>query len=108
MNKPLAGFTPEALELVKSYDWPGNIRELKNAIERAVVVAKGNQITPDELPIPRGAKAIPESQSLESMEKAHIKNILEQMGWNISKAAEVLKIDRVTLYNKIEKYGLRK
>jgi two-component system response regulator HydG len=108
MNKPLAGFTPEALELVKSYDWPGNIRELKNAIERAVVVAKGNQITPDELPIPRGAKTIPESQSLESMEKAHIKNILEQMGWNISKAAEVLKIDRVTLYNKIEKYGLRK
>ena len=50
----------------------------------------------------------PEGRSLEAVEKVHIKKLLEEMGWNITRTAEVLGIDRVTLYNKIEKYGLRK
>ncbi len=108
MNKPITQFAPEAMELLKDYDWPGNVRELKNAVERAIVVAKGPSINADELPISRMAKATPSDYSLEAVEKVHIKNILEQMGWNITRTAEVLRIDRATLYHKIEKYGLRK
>jgi DNA-binding NtrC family response regulator len=108
INKPINSFTSEAMEQLETYHWPGNVRELKNAIERAVVVAKGSCITEDDLPIPSCPKAVPEDQSLEALESAHIKNVLEQTGWNITRAAEILNIDRTTLYNKIEKYGLRK
>ena len=108
MSKQILGFTPEGLELLKKYDWPGNVRELRNAIERAIVVGKGNYITVADLPIPASPKIPPEDRSLEALEKAHVHNVLEEMGWNITHAAEALKIDRSTLYSKIEKYGLRK
>jgi DNA-binding NtrC family response regulator len=108
MNKPVTGFSSEAMEHLKAYDWPGNIRELRNAVERAVVVATAPTITAEQLPIPRTPKATARDQSLDAVEQAHIKNILEQVGWNITRASEVLGIDRTTLYNKIEKYGLRK
>jgi len=108
MSKQIFGFTPESMELLKKYDWPGNIRELKNAIERAIVVGKGNYITVGDLPIPASSKIPPEDRSLESVEKAHICNTLEETGWNITHAAEILKIDRSTLYGKIEKHGLRR
>ena len=108
MNKQVKGFTTEAMELMKNYNWPGNVRELKNAVERSIVVGKGKRIAAADLPIP-GHPAVPaEERSMEAVEKAHILNILEEMGWNISRAAETLKIDRTTLYNKIQKYGLRK
>jgi len=108
INKSVTGFTSEAMDKLKVHHWPGNVREMRNAIERAVVVAKGSSITVDDLPIAPCPEAVPEGQSLEAVEKAHIKNLLEQMGWNITRTAEVLGIDRATLYNKIEKYGLRK
>lgn len=108
MNKPITGFSPEAMELLKNYDWPGNVRELKNAVERAVVVSKGPFIHTEQLPIPSVAGVTPQKQTLEAVEKAHIQNILDQMGGNITRAAEVLGIDRATLYNKIEKYDLRR
>ena len=108
MNKLIRGFTPESMELLKKYDWPGNVRELRNAIERAVVVGKGEYITVADLPIPKYPSISPEDRSLEAVEKAHVFNVLEEMGWNISRAADLLKIDRTTLYNKIEKYDLRK
>ena len=107
-NKAVTAISPDTMEKLKQYDWPGNVRELRNAIERAVVVSKGTSITVDDLPIPTTLKAVPEDKSLESIERAHIKNILEQMGWNITRSAEVLGIDRATLYHRIEKYGLRK
>ena len=107
-NKAVTGISPEAMEKLKQYDWPGNVRELRNAIERAVVVAKGASITVEDLPIPSSSKALPDDQSLEAVERAQIKNVLEQMGWNITRSAEILGIDRATLYHKIEKYGLRK
>ncbi|MCK4385959.1 MAG: sigma-54-dependent Fis family transcriptional regulator [candidate division Zixibacteria bacterium] len=107
-NKAVTGISPDAMEKLKQYDWPGNVRELRNAIERAIVVAKGSSITVDDLPIPSSSKALPDDQSLEAVERAQIKNVLEQMGWNITRSAEILGIDRATLYHKIEKYGLRK
>lgn len=107
-NKPVTGISPDAMERLKEYGWPGNVRELRNAIERAIVVAKGSAITADDLPIPPTPKAVAEDHSLEAVESAHIRNVLEQMGWNITHSAEMLGIDRATLYNKIKKYGLRK
>ncbi|MDH4222817.1 MAG: sigma-54 dependent transcriptional regulator [candidate division Zixibacteria bacterium] len=108
LNKPVNSFSKETLDKLTTYDWPGNVRELKNAVERAIVVAKESCISVDDLPILPCSKDVPEDKSLEAIEKAHIKSLLEEMGWNITRTAEVLKIDRATLYNKIEKYGLRK
>jgi DNA-binding NtrC family response regulator len=108
MNKPVTGFSPQAVEKLKQYDWPGNVRELRNAIERSVVVAKGSNITVDDLPIPSTPRTEAHDQSLEALERAHIQGILQQMEWNITRSAEILGIDRATLYHKIKKYGLRK
>jgi transcriptional regulator with PAS, ATPase and Fis domain len=107
-NRPVTNFSPDSLEQLENYDWPGNVRELKNAVERAIVVAKGSTITVDDLPIPATGGTVPRSQSLESIEMAHIKNVLERNEWNITRSAEVLGIDRATLYHKIKKYELRK
>ncbi len=100
---------PEAMDALVRYDWPGNVRELENAIERAMVVGKPPELRAEDLPFQvLGKGALPASGSLASVEKAHVMNVLEQNHWNISRSAEVLQIDRATLYHKIEKYGLRK
>ena len=110
MNKNVTDISPEAMKILVQYDWPGNIRELRNTIERAlVVVGKKNRIEPDDLNLLFLSKGTPTGRnSLEDIEKVHIRRILEQSDWNISKSAETLKIDRVTLYNKIKKYGLQR
>jgi DNA-binding NtrC family response regulator len=109
LNKEPVQITSPAMQLLMDYDWPGNVRELENVIERALVIGRGQEIVTDDLPFSRkelGTEAFP--KSLKLMEKMHIKKILEEMGWNISKAARVLEIDRQTLYNKIEKYHIEK
>jgi DNA-binding NtrC family response regulator len=109
MAKPITRITPEAMDVLVRYDWPGNVRELENGIERAMVVGKPPAIVPDDLPFRITEKNhVPRSGSLASMERAHIAEVLEQHNWNITRSAETLEIDRVTLYNKISKYGLRK
>jgi DNA-binding NtrC family response regulator len=109
MNKDVTGISPEAMKMLTQYNWPGNIRELRNTIERAlVVVGKKNRIESEDLNLLFASKANAPGNSLEEMEKAHIQRILEQSDWNISRSAETLKIDRVTLYNKIKKYGLQR
>jgi DNA-binding NtrC family response regulator len=109
MNKAVTDISPEAMKILTQYNWPGNIRELRNTIERAlVVVGKKKRIEPDDLNLLFPPKANPPGNSLEEIEKAHIERILEQSDWNISRSAETLKIDRVTLYNKIKKYGLQR
>ena len=109
MNKNIKSISSEALDLLIRYDWPGNVRELQNAIERAMVVGKPPCIRVEDLPFQlNNPSRIREADSLADVEKIHIIDILDRTGWNITRAAEILKIDRVTLYNKIEKYGLRK
>ncbi|MDI6804711.1 MAG: sigma-54 dependent transcriptional regulator [Bacteroidota bacterium] len=109
MNKPVTQIDPEAMDVLVRYDWPGNIRELANAVERAMVVGKPPQIRKEDLPFQliniNGIK--PASDSIEEIEKIHILKILNQYNWNISKSAEVLDIDRATLYNKINKFNLK-
>ncbi len=107
MSKPVTGITDEAMDMFEQYAWPGNVRELRNVIERAVVLCQGETITPEHLSFPFRFKAQQRpGESLEDMEKDHIARIVEKAGWNISKASQILKIDRSTLYSKIKKYGL--
>jgi DNA-binding NtrC family response regulator len=109
MAKCIDAISPEAMDVLVRYNWPGNVRELENAIERAMVVGKPSSIRPQDLPFQLSEKNhVPTTGTLASMEKVHILNILEQNNWNISRSAEVLQIDRVTLYNKIQKYGFKK
>jgi len=109
MNKEEAKIAPEALKLLMGYDWPGNVRELENVIERGLVIGQTNEITPDDLPFSH-RQIVPEHlpDSLKMMEGMHVKRILDKNDWNISKAARTLEIDRQTLYNKIEKYKLKR
>jgi len=106
MNKPLITMETAALKRILEYPFPGNIRELENMIERAIVVGNGKKISLKDLPL---AKDIVDSsvESLDDFEKAFISQILNKYSWNISRTANALKVDRVTLYNKIKKYGLK-
>jgi len=109
MNKELVKIAPSALKLLMYYDWPGNVRELENVIERALVIGRSKEIVTDDLPFSRkelGSVEMP--KSLKLMEKLHIKGILEETNWNISKTARLLEVDRQTLYNKIAKYKIEK
>ena len=109
MGKPITSLSPEAMDTLVRYNWPGNVRELGNAIERAMVVGRPPALRPEDLPYQLTERNhILPAGSLAAVEKAHIASILEQNKWNISRSAEILQIDRVTLYNKIEKYGLKK
>jgi len=111
MNKKIKNISKEAMDFLMSYDWPGNVRELENAIERAMVVGKSNSITVDDLPFHvsrNNFELAGDEKSLSAMEKKYIYKTLIENGWNISKTAQILEIDRVTLYNKISKYDLRK
>ena len=109
MNKPVTRISAEAMELLTAYDWPGNVRELQNALERAVLVCAGREATAGDLPFHlNGPKEAPAGKSLSDMERLHVRRILHDSGWNITRAARLLEIDRVTLYNKIKRYGLEK
>jgi two-component system response regulator HydG len=99
----------DAIELLKRYDWPGNVRELENAIERAVVLAKSRGLRKHDFSFLQPA-AVPISRlpSLREMEKNHIQHILEDCNWNVTRAAKILEINRVTLHKMIKRYNLKR
>jgi DNA-binding NtrC family response regulator len=107
MNKRITRVSPAAMALLDRYLWPGNVRELENAIERAMVVAQEPEIREDDfalrLPIAEHAP-----RTLEDVEKDHILAVLQECKGNQTIAAEVLDIDRVTLHNKLKKYGWKR
>jgi transcriptional regulator with PAS, ATPase and Fis domain len=108
MDNHINTISPEAMDLLTTYDWPGNVRELSNAIERAMVVGHPPAIRPDDLPLRRPIRSEASAgESLAEMERRHIAAVLERTDGNITRAAEILRVDRVTVYNKIKKYGLR-
>jgi two-component system response regulator AtoC len=110
-KKELDGLSEEASRLLMKYDWPGNVRELENVIERAVVVAKGNIILPEDLPplaSSEGRFEPTSDMSLQELERKHILRVLQSNDWNITKTAKKLGIDRNTLSSKIKKYQISK
>jgi DNA-binding NtrC family response regulator len=109
MHKAVTEISPNAMDIMVQYDWPGNVRELENVMERAMVLAKPPAIQHTDLPFQLASKAHGlQADSIAAIERAHIEMILHRSGWNISRSADILDIDRVTLYNKISKYGLKR
>ncbi|WP_025321410.1 sigma-54-dependent transcriptional regulator [Deferrisoma camini] len=103
---------PETLRAMEAYHWPGNVRELKNVVRRACILAERPLLTPDLLPFGTGPRPLSPSgrhglSPLWVIERDHIRAVLESTNWNKSRAAEILGVDRKTLYAKIEKYALR-
>ncbi|HEY5510318.1 MAG TPA: sigma-54 dependent transcriptional regulator [Prolixibacteraceae bacterium] len=106
MNKAVMKIDTSALKRIEEYAFPGNIRELENMIERAIVVGNGKKISVKDLPIWKETST-PTLESLDDLGKKHILQILNKYNWNISASAKALQVDRVTLYNKIKKYDLK-
>ena len=106
MNKPPATIDPSAMKRIQEFNFPGNIRELENLIERAIVVGNGKRISLKDLPLEKSMVSS-NNESLEDIEKAYVLQILQKYEWNISRTARALKVDRVTLYHKIKKYNLK-
>lgn len=118
LKKEVVGFTPECTQCIQRYAWPGNVRELENIIERAVVLTRNRQLDPSDLP-PQVAEAAPTHQedpdiyrpcslkkALEQPEKRIIEQALRANNWNRQLTAQVLEINRTTLYKKMKRYGL--
>ncbi len=124
-KKPMK-FSREAVSEITGHNWPGNIRELENAVERAVILCNGETVRPEHLMLDHAAKPpaqsatqvrnhtahslaeIPVTASLRDVERAHIERVLEHKNWNQSAAAQLLGIDRKTLRNKIREFKLGK
>ena len=97
------------MEHLMRYNWPGNVRELENAIERAVVLSKSRTLEMEDFSFLR--EPSPElfhPMSLREMEKQHIQRVLEECGWNITRASKLLDINRVTLHKKIKRFDMQR
>ena len=111
MKKPLEGVSTEAMNALLGHEWPGNVRELRNVLERGAVVCTGTILQLVDLGLPVRADAAPRAGplgSLEEVERRHVAAVLSHTGGNVSQSARILGIDRVTLYNKMKKWGLRR
>jgi transcriptional regulator with PAS, ATPase and Fis domain len=114
-NRKVTGFTEEAVAALEGYSWPGNIRELQNVVERAVLLGKGELITPADLPrdiaggstirITRGGHRTLK-EALEEPERQIILEVLEAHAWNRNATADALGVNRTTLYKKMKRLGL--
>jgi transcriptional regulator with PAS, ATPase and Fis domain len=111
-NKLKLGITDEAMEILERYSWPGNIRELENVIEQAVLISKNKYIEVDDIPLkvqshqPAAFKSMGLKEALAEPEKSIIRRALEINHWNRQAAAQALDINRTTLFKKMKHYGL--
>lgn len=115
-RRSVDGVTPDALAALKSYEWPGNIRELEHTIERAVILGKGAMIGTEDLPahmVARGehdvglGPAVARQLTLRDLEREYIGKVLESTHANKTEAARILGVDRTTLYRKLEEYKFK-
>ena len=117
-RRELEPLSPEVVSCIRAYAWPGNLRELRNAIERAVILANGKRLNVEDFPaemlggnavvISTNGDILPQigsSISLEKLEDAHMRKILEHAP-SLTEAAEILGIDQATLYRKRKRIGL--
>jgi len=117
-NRQIQGLTASARNLVMSYSWPGNVRQLESAIERAILLCEGNEIQVEDLPVEirqEGTSASafnfklpPEGISFEEVERSLITQAMEQTNWNITRAAKLLGLSFRTLQYRLEKFGMKK
>jgi len=114
-NKHFTDFGPDAMERLLEYHWPGNVRELRNVIERAVILGSGRTLGADNFIISPSARAEQRAgdlpvrcESLQKMEKRLIQKVLNENDWQKSRTAEILGINRTTLWQKIKKYDLQR
>lgn len=103
-SKDVINLSSGVIEFMLNYSWPGNVRELENMIEHGVILSKGSAITMAELPQDIIHPAPAKEKTIEAITQRHILNVLEETNGNISKAANILGIRRMTLYNKLKKY----
>lgn len=107
-NKKFERVREDAMGMMLDYQWAGNVRELENVIERAVVIGQGVEVGPELLPFCRTEAPVdPEARTLEEVERRHIEQMLAREHWNIARTARILGIDRTTLHKKIKKFDLR-
>lgn len=113
LARPVAEITPAFLEALEQQPWKGNIRELRNVIERSLIVCEGERLDVDDLPLDiqnthyeQSNETSPDSFELSAMERRHIARVLEYTKGNKTEAARLLKIGLTTLYRKIEEYGI--
>jgi two-component system nitrogen regulation response regulator NtrX len=114
-------FLPEALNKLQEYSWPGNLRELKNVVERILIVSPGHIITPEDIPSLSGGQSTatgvtPSTENApsrlalrdarEDFEREFIIQKLEENDWNISRTAELIELERSNLHRKIKSYGI--
>jgi DNA-binding NtrC family response regulator len=104
-KKDIRNLSPEVIEFMLNYSWPGNVRELENLIEHGVILSKTNAITMAELPTDIVHPVPAEEQTIEAVTRSHVFNVLQETKGNITKAADILGIRRMTLYNKLKKYN---
>ncbi|HBP63238.1 MAG TPA: sigma-54-dependent Fis family transcriptional regulator, partial [Desulfosporosinus sp.] len=112
LGKKIKGYEPDFLEVISHYSWPGNIRELQNAVEYAINVAEGDYLTAHDLPNgihrePSIMQEVGKAVSLTEVEKITIVSTLDKFDGNITKTAKTLGIGRNTLYDKLRKWGIR-
>jgi two-component system, NtrC family, response regulator HydG len=105
MNKHITRVAPVAMSQLQHQSWMGNVRELENAVERAMVVAQEPELREQDFILKQPAAPLATGKSLDEVERVHIMRVLEECGFNQSRAAEVLDIDRVTLHHKLKRYG---
>ena len=114
-RKRVRGVSPEAMRRLQTYGWPGNIRELRNAVERAMLLVEGTELTAEQFPLTASASALTEGVDLpaggidlEQLERSLVVQALERSGWNQTKAATLLGLNRDQIRYRIEKFKLEK
>lgn len=111
LNAKVNGLSPEACDAIRAYAWPGNVRQLENRVKRAVLMAKGGPLTPEDLELTAGEPIAPARTLREArarLERDMIRQAMAAQNGNISRAAEDLGLSRQTFYALLEKYGLGK
>jgi DNA-binding NtrC family response regulator len=118
LEREIEGVSADAMNALMVHPWPGNVRELRNVLERGAVVARGPIIELADLglsihvepgaPAPQPVTVTSPTESLDEVDRRHIATVLAHTGFNVSQSARVLGVDRVTLYSRMRKYGLKR
>lgn len=105
-NRQVVGFTQEALDSMLAYDWPGNVREMENTIERAVLLTKNEYLTPEDLGLDRLEQPMAEAQTLREFERRFVERVLAKHNGNITETAKALGVSRRWLHYRLKEWQM--